>query len=418
LKTAGGWLEYFKQGTYFSEATYNEMWYKEPDGPIIKTVPGPTDCTDTLCTLLNSNEIDIMVTSGHASQFDWQLHYPDAGSEGFFKSLTSGQLYGEPNSGPNININSTNPKIYFAPGNCLIGQVPAFMWRQCMVLGWMHTGGAYQYGGYTVTTWYGYAGWGVTGYLIKLKDRFTYAEACYLNNQSLLYDLDNGTPGTDPSGLVHDRDVWAFYGDPACEARLENTTTVEPSYDHELIVIGSGVADTLKYMITMNRDGHPGKHPFMLFPCRMENPQVISTDAYDAVVTENFAMLNVWYSGQPELTTGETREVIFTVGPLASVDDGAGPARDPVRLNQSYPNPFDRYTTIRFDLPDAGAVDLSIFDVEGHLVRQLVEGLMPEGRHTVEWDGRDGEGRPVSKGVYFYSLKAGGTALARKTVLR
>jgi zinc protease len=417
LKTAGGWLDYFRQGTYFSEATYNQMWYKEPDGPVITDVPGPTDCTDTLCTLLNSDQVDIMITSGHASQFDWQLHYPTADLEGFFKAQTTGQLYGEPHTGPDININSSNPKIYYAPGNCLIGEIPDFKWRQCMALAWMHTGGAYQYGGYTVLTWYGYSGWGVAGYLIKLKDRFSYAEACFLNNQSLLYDLENGTPGTDSTGLVHDRDVWAFYGDPACEARLENTTTVEPSYEQDLIVTGSGDQDTLTYRITMNRDGHPDKHPFVLFPCRVENPTVIYTDANDAVVTENFAMLNVWYSGQPNLTAGEEREVVFTTGALAS----AGEHQDippGVRLTQNYPNPFSRATTIRYELPEAARVEVTIFDVQGHVVRQLVRDFMPAGIHSVEWDGRDEEGCAVSTGVYFYSLVAGGKTLARKSILR
>ena len=219
LKTADSWLEYFKQGHYFSESEYKKMWIKYPDGTIDKSQHGPTDCSDALVTLLNGNTFDIMVTSGHASQHDWQLHYPFPGLEGFFRS-SAGQLYGEPYSGPNIDITSTNPKIYYAPGNCLIGHISDM---NCMALAWIHTGGAYQYCGYTVGTWYGYMGWGISEYFFHVQDRFSFAESFYLNSQALVFDLENHTPGTDPGGLNYDRDVVAFYGDPACEARLERS---------------------------------------------------------------------------------------------------------------------------------------------------------------------------------------------------
>ena len=417
LKTGGGWLNYFQQGTYFSEADYNVMWYKEPDGPVVQTTDGPTDCTDTLCTLLNSDIVDIMITSGHASAFNWQLHYPDAGLEGFFRS-EGGQLFGETDALDTLDINSSNPKIYYAPGNCLIGQVPSYKWRHCMVLGWLNTGGAYQYGGYTVTTWYGYAGWGVSDYLIQLKDRFTYAEACFLNNQSLLYDLENQTPGTDSTGLEYDRDVWAFYGDPACHARLVATTTTDPPYEQELLVGGSGAGvDTLTFRITMNRDGHPGRHPFVLFTFRAENPQIVSTTANDAVVTDNFAMMNVWEQGQANLTMGEQREVVFTVGAMASVDGIAPDVPERVLLHPARPNPFVGATRIVYDLAAPGDVTVSVFDVRGRLVRSLASGWLNTGRYTLIWDGRDGRGVPVRPGVYLLRLDSGSSSFTRKAVV-
>jgi hypothetical protein len=333
--------------------------------------------------------------------------------------MKSGQLYGENHPGDTLEINTSNPKIYYAPGNCLIGDIPIGMFRKCMALGWLHTGGASQYSGYTVTTWYGYAGWGVADYFITLKDRFTYAEAVFLNNQALLYDLDNVTPGTDSTGLAHDRDVYAFYGDPACHARLENTTTADPAYDQELIVTGSGAGlDTLTFRITMNRDGHPGRHPIALFPAKLESPSIISTDANDAVVNDGFALLNVWYSGQPNLSTGETREVVFTVGALASADEVEG--GDPVgpRLGRTYPNPFDSATTLQYHLTRPGHASLRVYDVEGRLVAVLVDADMPAGSHSAVWDGSNDNGRRVSAGVYFCRLRAEGMTLTREIVVR
>jgi hypothetical protein len=71
------------------------------------------------------------------------------------------------------------------------------------------------------------------------------------------------------------------------------------------------------------------------------------------------------------------------------------------------PNPFNPSTVIRFDLPTAGPVELSIFDVMGHRVARLVHENRPAGQHEELWSGRDEGGRSVSSGVYIYRLEAG-----------
>ena len=410
LKTAGGWLDYFVEGTYFSEGDYNVMWYKEPDGPVIKTEPGPTDCTNILCVLLNVFETDIMITSGHASQYDWQLHYPTAGMEGFFKSSPSGQLYGDPYSGDNININSTNPKVYYAPGNCLIGHIPG---TNSMVLSWLHTGGAYQYCGYTVETSYGYAGWGVSEYFIKLKDRFSFAESIYLNNQALLFDLENSTPGTNHSGLNHDKDVLAFYGDPACDARLVNTTTIEPLYAQELLISNLNPdLDTVTFKIKMNKAGHPGRHPFSLFPFKAENTQILFTNANDAVVSDNFAMLNIWEEGNPDLMAGEQREVVFTIKKLTSVDKDYHKIPKRLSLSQNYPNPFSNQTTIEFTLHDAGVISLSIYDITGKRLETILSKKLPKGDHKINWNAKG-----LNEGIYFIRLETRNSSVVCKALI-
>jgi M6 family metalloprotease-like protein len=85
-------------------------------------------------------------------------------------------------------------------------------------------------------------------------------------------------------------------------------------------------------------------------------------------------------------------------------------------LQQNYPNPFNPTTTISFSLPEAAHVDLSIYDVEGRLVRMLINGNLPGGARTVEWDGRDQRGNRVGSGAYFCRLKAGKNKLVRKMV--
>ena len=86
-------------------------------------------------------------------------------------------------------------------------------------------------------------------------------------------------------------------------------------------------------------------------------------------------------------------------------------------LYQNHPNPFNPATTISFTLPDRTRVNLSVFNVEGKLVKALTDDVMNEGFKEITWDGTDANGTAVSSGVYFYRLKAGKQVLTRKMVL-
>jgi hypothetical protein len=86
-------------------------------------------------------------------------------------------------------------------------------------------------------------------------------------------------------------------------------------------------------------------------------------------------------------------------------------------LYQNHPNPFNPTTAISFTLPERTAVELSIYDARGRLVRSLVDGPLDEGLNEYTWDGRDAAGLPVSTGVYFSRLKAGKHVLTKKMVL-
>jgi aminopeptidase N len=88
-----------------------------------------------------------------------------------------------------------------------------------------------------------------------------------------------------------------------------------------------------------------------------------------------------------------------------------------IRLAQNFPNPFSPTTTIAFDLPKAVDVKVSIYNVEGRRVVNLLNENLDAGMHRVTWDGRDGSGRRVAPGVYWYSLEADGRAWTRKMVL-
>lgn len=75
-------------------------------------------------------------------------------------------------------------------------------------------------------------------------------------------------------------------------------------------------------------------------------------------------------------------------------------------LPQNFPNPFNPTTTIRFDLPEAGQVEMNLYDLNGRRVRQLLAAFMPAGSHRLLWNGQDDNGRPADSGVYFLVLRA------------
>ena len=206
-----------------------------------------------------------------------------------------------------------------AIGNCLMGHIDS---PDCMALGWLGSGGVDQFVGYTVVTWYGKMGWGVNSYLFDPPGRYDLAEAFYFSNQSLLHELaekypksarldlplpegDGGNPDKtiedfqaalaaqsgvkiteDHLGLMWDRDVVAFYGDPLWDARLvPRGPTVHTAVTHE----GSS------YTFTASADGNVKleKPLAMLLPHRLVNVHdVRSVDpAVRPLVTGNFAML-------------------------------------------------------------------------------------------------------------------------------
>ena len=81
------------------------------------------------------------------------------------------------------------------------------------------------------------------------------------------------------------------------------------------------------------------------------------------------------------------------------------------------PNPFPGEGWVDFRLPQPGRVVLSICDVSGRVVRELVNEHRDEGTYHVVWDGRDRAGQPVATGIYLYQLKSGTDRVSRKMVV-
>jgi hypothetical protein len=113
----------------------------------------------------------------------------------------------------------------------------------------------------------------------------------------------------------------------------------------------------------------------------------------------------------------------LTVCPCACILVGAEEEREDLSsgpsnaLYQSFPNPFSTKTSIRFALSNEGSVALKIYNLQGQLVKTLVDGKMEAGIHERNWDLSDNLGRKVSSGVYFYRMEAQGFVKTRKMLL-
>jgi parallel beta-helix repeat protein/putative cofactor-binding repeat protein/predicted outer membrane repeat protein len=89
-----------------------------------------------------------------------------------------------------------------------------------------------------------------------------------------------------------------------------------------------------------------------------------------------------------------------------------------VEFNLSnYPNPFNPTTTINYQLPAVSKVQLSIYNIKGQLVKELVNKVLSSGEHSAIWNGRDSNDKRVGSGIYFYKLKAGDYQKVKKMVL-
>jgi len=81
-------------------------------------------------------------------------------------------------------------------------------------------------------------------------------------------------------------------------------------------------------------------------------------------------------------------------------------------LAQNYPNPFNSRTTIQFDIPQMGNVNIKIFNALGKEISVLIDGFLPAGRYRLNWEAKN-----LPSGVYFYELIAGNFREVKKMIV-
>jgi hypothetical protein len=105
------------------------------------------------------------------------------------------------------------------------------------------------------------------------------------------------------------------------------------------------------------------------------------------------------------LSVNQHLSIVQGQDPTSGVGDGDHLPSATV-LGRAFPNPFNPSTTIEFALAQSGPTRLEVFDLNGRLVRTLINENREAGQHTATWQGRDRQNRPVASGAYFYRLTA------------
>ena len=266
---------------------------------------------------------DLLVTSSHATEKNLEMPF----TVGNLKPR-GGRLYADFMT-PEFLEGTAHPRVYFAAGNCLIGNIDND--PESMAVAWLSGMDATSMVGYVVTTWYGRNGWGGLKYWVANAGRLTLAQAVYLNQQDMLRtenewhpkmltvnypfsEIDFGEremfekqfkavtgqqPTKDQMGFVHDRDVVVLYGDPAWDVKMQNPKPLGYRVDFKIKGKQCFVTITTNEYFDggLMRGGklkqeHVTDIPFAYyFPKRVNNPCLAGGQKWEVAVAEDFLLL-------------------------------------------------------------------------------------------------------------------------------
>lgn len=123
------------------------------------------------------------------------------------------------------------------------------------------------------------------------------------------------------------------------------------------------------------------------------------------------------------LTSNEFDGTVNLYGPVSVQVDNSGGSSAPsieivTGINKVYPNPFGSYASVTYSVAkDNSPVRLSVYNLRGELVRDLVSGVQGKNTYTTTWDCRDQQGKTCGNGVYLMVLKAGNESYVKRTIL-
>ncbi|MEJ2051921.1 MAG: T9SS type A sorting domain-containing protein [Calditrichota bacterium] len=198
----------------------------------------------------------------------------------------------------------------------------------------------------------------------------------------------------------------------------QNYLTFPQYYD---VAPGDSVAFNVKYArvkVTGKLHGFPGQlqndgifaHSAGDYPNFYSNWSQISSDSsYTLWVTDGEWYLNPPFVQGYNISALDTMIVVpdkdttFTVdfyySPVTGIDGKGEHVIKTFNLEQNYPNPFNPETTISFTIPDAGNIQLEVYNLLGEKVETVVNSWMTAGFHTVRWNASK-----FPSGIYFYRL--------------
>ena len=132
-------------------------------------------------------------------------------------------------------------------------------------------------------------------------------------------------------------------------------------------------------------------------------------------ISNNLGGLMIWALGY-DYIDGTQKLVQSMKYNYLDVDIAPNPNKFSVNII-NYPNPFNPITTLRYDLPKATNVIITVYDMMGRKVKNLINTNQNSGYKSVIWNGTNDNGEIVSGGMYFYSIKTNTFSQTKKMVL-
>jgi len=125
-----------------------------------------------------------------------------------------------------------------------------------------------------------------------------------------------------------------------------------------------------------------------------------------------------WSTAEAGIPAYQIEPTIFDTEELFTYNTSANPLyfHDHSFLTVS-PNPFNNSTNLSFSLPKTTEVKLCIYNIKGHKIRTLLNEVLIQGNHSISWDGTDENGKKISSGIYFYTLKTIHNVYTKKVIL-
>ena len=206
-------------------------------------------------------------------------------------------------------------------------------------------------------------------------------------------------------------------------SKMDGANTI--SFDDQTLYFGVTVPDNEKLSYSV-----PPKPPSGVFDARFQGDWIYCEDSGKIELTDqaeplsisfNIANKTTWVliniESDEEYDLSGSGELI-----IAEVLNGFILRKNSVMphnyaLHQNFPNPFNPVTNLRYDLPEQSFVILTIYDLIGREITQLVNTTQEAGFRSVQWDATDSFGKPVSAGIYLYKITTGEFVQTKKMVL-
>ena len=220
--------------------------------------------------------------------------------------------------------------------------------------------------------------------------------------------IDAGTADTDGDG---EDDITDFYGVApdmgAYEFFMAVTGLEYWIVSTSVILAWDAIEDASYYLVERSTDAE--------FTTDVES-SYLQTNTYTdddlEFNTEYFYRVSANVNG---LWTDYSNVVSVTIESVGLADGSEIPKS--YKIHQNHPNPFNPVTTLRYDLPEDGMVNITVYDMMGRVIKNLVNVHQNAGYKSIQWNATNNAGQPVSAGLYLYTIQASGFMQTKKMIL-